>query len=67
MKRSQAKLAKDVNTIQYASTEALEAERRNQLGKGRAQSLRLLQAIEAQLKSRAAHNGRRPSIEDYVN
>lgn len=64
--RAAAKLAKSVNTISYASTEALEAERRNQLGKGRNQSLRLLQAIEAELKSRKANGGRRPTLEEML-
>lgn len=60
------KLTVTPDTIEYSSTQALEAERTRQLGLGRKQSLRLLQAIEAQLKSRAANGGRRPSIEDYV-
>lgn len=52
MSKAAAKLARDINTIQYASVEALEAERRNQLAKGRNQSLRLIDAIEAELRSR---------------
>ena len=60
------KLAKSITTIQYAPTEALEAERSAQLAKGRNQSLRLLTAIEAELKARAANGGKRPSIEDYL-
>ena len=54
------------DTITYASTAALEAERTRQLGLGRKQSLMMLQAVEAELKSRAAHGGRRPTIEDYL-
>jgi hypothetical protein len=42
------------DTIEYSTTAALEAERTRQPGLGRKQSLRLLQAIEAQLKARAA-------------
>lgn len=63
---AQTKLAKDINTITYAPTTALEAERTRQLGLGRRQSLKLLTAIEAELRGRAANGGKRPSIEDYL-
>lgn len=61
------KLKVTPGTIEYSTTTALEAERTRQLGLGRKQSLRLLQAIESELKARQAHGGRRPSIEDYLN
>lgn len=64
--KATSKLAKSITTIGYAPTEALEAERRNQLGKGRNQSLRLLEAIESELKSRKACGGRRASITDML-
>lgn len=54
------------DTIEYSTTAALEAERTRQLGLGRKQSLRMLNAVESELKRRAANGGRRPSIEDYV-
>lgn len=54
------------DTIEYSTTAALEAERTRQLGLGRKQSLRMLEAVERELKSRAAHGGRRPTIEDYL-
>jgi hypothetical protein len=54
------------DTIEYSTTAALEAERTRQLGLGRKQSLRMLKAIEAELARRAAHGGRRPTIEDYL-
>ena len=66
MTKAAAKLAQSIDTIQYASTEALEAERRRQLVKGRQQSLRLLQAIEVELKARAKNGGKRPAMEDYL-
>ena len=66
MTKAQTKLAQSINTIGYASTEALEAERRRQLGKGRQQSLKLLQAIEAELKVRSKNGGRRLNIEDML-
>lgn len=66
MTKAATKLAQSIQTIGYASTEALEAERRRQLAKGRQQSLRLLQAIEAELKARAKNGGKRPTIEDYL-
>lgn len=59
-------LARDITTIEYAPTAALEAERIRQLGLGRKQSLKLLTAIETELRSRAANGGKRPSIEDYL-
>lgn len=66
MTKAATKLAQDINTIQYASTDALEAERRRQLGRGRTQSLRLLQAIEAELKARSRNGGRRTNIQDML-
>lgn len=64
MKTSQ--LAKSVSTLEYATTQALEAERSAQLAKGRKQSLRLIQAIEAELKARQSNGGKRPTIEDFL-
>lgn len=66
MTKAQTKLAQNINTITYASTVALEAEQRRQLAKGRQQSLKLIQAIEAELKSRTANGNKRPTIEDYL-
>jgi hypothetical protein len=54
------------DTIEYSTTAALESERTRQLGLGRKQSLRLLEAVERELKARASHGGRRPTIEDYL-
>lgn len=54
------------DTIEYSTTAALEAERTRLLALGRKQSLRMLEAVEAELKRRAAHGGRRPTIQDYL-
>ena len=66
MTKAQIKLAQSVTTVAYASTEALETERRRQLSKGRNQSLRLLVAIEAELKARSQNSGKRQTIEDML-
>ena len=66
MTKAQAKLARSIETLDYASTEALETERRRQLAAGRNQSLKLLNAIEAVLKSRQNNGGRRATIEDML-
>lgn len=60
------KLAKDIYTLTYAPTAALEAERTAQMAKGRKQSLRLLTAIETELRARQANGGKRPSMEDML-
>ena len=60
------KLTITIHTIEYSTTAALESERTRQLGLGRKQSLRMLEAVEAELKARAAHSGRRPTIEDFL-
>ena len=60
------KLTITIDTIEYSTTAALESERTRQLGLGRKQSLKMLNAVEAELKARARHGGRRPTIEDYL-
>jgi len=60
------KLKVTPDTIEYSTTAALEAERTRQLGLGRKQSLKMLQAVEAELKARQANGGKRPSIEDFL-
>lgn len=64
--KTTTKLARDVQTITYAPTVALEAERSRQLGLGRKQSLRLLTALEWELRARQTNGGKRPTIEDYL-
>lgn len=54
------------HTIEYSTTAALEAERTRQLGLGRKQSLEMLNAVESELKARAALGGRRPTMEDFL-
>lgn len=61
------KLKVTPDTIEYSTTAAIEAERTRQLGLGRKQSLRMLEAVELELSRRKANGGRRPSIEDYLN
>lgn len=66
MTKSATTLARSIETIGYAQTLFLEAERTRQLRLGRRQSLKLLTAIEAELKARANNGGKRPNIEDYL-
>lgn len=66
MTKAQTKLARSTETITYAPTAALETERTRQLRLGRRQSLKLLTAIEQELKARQSNGGKRPSIEDYL-
>ena len=60
------KLTITLDTIEYSTTAALEVERRRQLDLGRKQSLKLLQAVESELKARARNGGKRPTIEDFL-
>jgi len=55
-----------LHTIEYSTTAALEAERTRQLRLGRKQSLKMLEAVESELRARAAHGGRRPTIEEML-
>lgn len=59
------KLAKDIYTLTYAPTVDLVAERVLQLAKGGEQSVKLLTAIEQELKIRQAD--KQASITDFLS